>query len=80
MRWELKQIEMNFVYSRINVSLSELWRVSYALAKNKMPSRLPAETYEQYYRDLGISTLFEFAEQVKQKAEEMTRMAIDEDH
>ena len=71
---------MQFVYSRINVSLVELWRIAYAQAKSKMPTRLPAETYEQYYRDLGISTLFEFAEQVKQKAEEMTRMAIDEDN
>lgn len=76
----MKQVEMEFVYSRINVSLAELWKMSYALAKRKTPKRLPAETCEQYYRDLGISTMFEFAEQVRLKALEMTRMAIDEDN
>ena len=74
----MEQIE--FVYSRINVSLSELWCRAYALAKKQTPTKLPNETYEQYYRDLGISTMFEFSEQVRQKALEMTRMAIDEDH
>lgn len=72
--------QLEFVYSRINVSLAELWRRSFALAKQKTPTKLPDETCEQYYRDLGISTLFEFSEQVRQKALEMTRMAIDEDH
>lgn len=71
---------MQLVYSRINVSLVELWRIAYAQAKSKMPTRLHAETCEQYYRDLGISTMFEFSEQVRQKALEMTRMAIDEDN
>lgn len=76
----MQQLEFELVVSRINMSLVEMWRQSYALAKKKTPTRLAGESYEQYCRDLGISTLFEFAEQIRLKAEEMTRIAIDEDH
>ena len=72
-------VELNFVCSKLNISLKDLWVKSYKKAKQQTPTRLERETKEQYYRDLGINTLFEFAENCKQKAEELTRIAIDED-
>lgn len=71
--------ELEFVRSRLNISLKSLWVDAYKKAKQQTPRRLDQETKEQYYRDLGISTLFEFSEQIKGVAEELTRMAIDED-
>ena len=73
------QYEFDFVVSRINVPFKELWRQSYATAKKSTPARLQGETMEQYYRDLGISTLFEFAENIRLKALEMTKLAMEED-
>ena len=73
------QYEFDFVVSRINVPFKELWRQSYATAKLHTPARLQGETMEQYYRDLGISTLFEFSENIRLKALEMTRLAMEED-
>jgi hypothetical protein len=75
----MTQIEMEFVFSRLNISLKDLWRMSYALAKKRTPQKMQDETASQYYRDLGISTLFEFSEQIRLKAQEMTRLAIEED-
>ena len=72
-------VELDFISSRLNLSLKDLWVIAYRKAKLQTPKRLDQETKEQYYRDLGISTLFEFSEQVKGVAEELTRMAIDED-
>ncbi len=75
----MTQIEMEFVFSRLNISLKDLWRMSYALAKKRTPQKMQDETVSQYCRDLGISTLFEFSEQIRLKAQEMTRLAIEED-
>ena len=72
-------VELDFISSRLNLSLKDLWVRAYRKAKLQTPKRLDQETKEQYYRDLGISTLFEFSEQIKGVAEELTRMAIDED-
>lgn len=71
--------EIDLMQSRLNISLKDLWLTSYKKAKHQTPTRLPEETKEQYYRDLGISTLFEFSDQIKTLAEELTRIAIDED-
>jgi hypothetical protein len=75
----LEMYEIDLMHARLNISLKDLWLISYKKAKSQTPTRLPEESKEQYYRDLGISTLFEFSEQVKHKAEELTRTAIDED-
>ena len=71
--------EIDLMNARLNISFVDLWLSSYKKAKSQMPTRFPDETKDQYYRDLGISTLFEFSEQIKHKAEELTRTAIDED-
>ncbi|MBQ2176244.1 MAG: hypothetical protein II453_14675 [Alphaproteobacteria bacterium] len=71
--------EIDLMNARLNISFTDLWLSSYKKAKSQTPVRLPDETKDQYYRDLGISTLFEFSEQIKNKAEELTRIAIDED-
>ena len=71
--------EIDLMNARLNISFTDLWLSSYKKAKSQMPTRFPDETKDQYYRDLGISTLFEFSEQIKNKAEELTRIALDED-
>lgn len=43
----MQQLEFELVVSRINMSLVEMWRQSYALAKKKTPTRLDGESYEQ---------------------------------
>ena len=75
----LVMFEIDLMNARLNISFTDLWLSSYKKAKSQTPVRLPDETKDQYYRDLGISTLFEFSEQIKNKAEELTRIAIDED-
>ena len=75
-----RQLEFDYVMHRINLSMKQLWQMSYKEAKLKMPKCIEGETMEQYYRDLGISTLFEFAENVRLKAVERTKWAMEEDY